>query len=114
MYLALPGVIAYALFELQGDQVSMMDEAYPRLRSAGCSGSADGLLRSRNARCDPVLVQLGAELGSTMFTVDIYKEFIDKDASEEKLVEVGKNVGIIFAVLTTIVGPPDLLLPGRL
>ena len=31
MYLALPGVIAYALFELQGDQVSMMDEAYPQL-----------------------------------------------------------------------------------
>ena len=50
MYLALPGVIAYALFELQGG-------------FAGCSGSADGLLRSRNARCDPVLVQLGAELG---------------------------------------------------
>ena len=31
MYLALPGVIAFALFELQGDQVSMMDEAYPQL-----------------------------------------------------------------------------------
>ena len=33
IYLALPGVIAYALFELQGDQVSMMDEAYPQLVS---------------------------------------------------------------------------------
>ena len=37
MFLALPGVIAYAIFNIEGTQVSMMD--------------------------DPVLVQLGAQLG---------------------------------------------------
>ena len=112
MYLALPGVIAYALFELQGDQVSMMDEAYPQLVSQVVPAPLMGFFAA---------VMLGAILSSfnsvlnsvdTMFTMDIYKEFIDKDASEEKLVKVGKNVGIIFAVLTTIVGPL-ILLPGR-
>lgn len=50
----------------------------------------------------------------TMFTMDIYKEFISRDASEEKLVKVGKNVGIVFAVLTTIVGPLIYFFPAGL
>ena len=114
MYLALPGVIAYALFELQGDQVSMMDEAYPQLVSQVVPAPLMGFFAA---------VMLGAILSSfnsvlnsvdTMFTMDIYKEFIDKDASEEKLVKVGKNVGIIFAVLTTIVGPLIYFFPAGL
>ena len=114
MYLALPGVIAYALFELQGDQVSMMDEAYPQLVSQVVPAPLMGFFAA---------VMLGAILSSfnsvlnsvdTMFTMDIYKEFIDKDASEEKLVKIGKNVGIIFAVLTTIVGPLIYFFPAGL
>ena len=114
MYLALPGVIAYALFELQGDQVSMMDEAYPQLVSQVVPAPLMGFFAA---------VMLGAILSSfnsvlnsvdTMFTMDIYKEFIDKDASEDKLVKVGKNVGIIFAVLTTIVGPLIYFFPAGL
>ena len=46
--------------------------------------------------------------------MDIYKEFINKDASEEKLVKVGKNVGIVFAVATTIVGPMVYFFPAGL
>ena len=59
MYLALPGVIAFAIFEIQGNQVEMMDAAYPQL----VTGAGDGLLRGRHVRCDPVLVQLGTQLG---------------------------------------------------
>lgn len=100
--------------ELQGDQVSMMDEAYPQLVSQVVPAPLMGFFAA---------VMLGAILSSfnsvlnsvdTMFTMDIYKEFIDKDASEEKLVKVGKNVGIIFAVLTTIVGPLIYFFPAGL
>ena len=64
----------------------------------------------------PSLSSFNSVLNSvdTMFTMDIYKEFIDKDASEEKLVKIGKNVGIIFAVLTTIVGPLIYFFPAGL
>ena len=31
MYLALPGVIAYALFQLNGTEITMMDDAYPTM-----------------------------------------------------------------------------------
>lgn len=114
MYLALPGVIAFALFEIQGDQVSMMDEAYPQLVAQVIPAPLMGFFAA---------VMLGAILSSfnsvlnsvdTMFTMDIYKEFISRDASEEKLVKVGKNVGIVFAVLTTIVGPLIYFFPAGL
>ena len=114
MYLALPGVIAYALFELQGDQVSMMDEAYPQLVALVVPAPLMGFFAA---------VMLGAILSSfnsvlnsvdTMFTMDIYAEFVDRNASEDKLVKVGKNVGIIFAVLTTIVGPLIYFFPAGL
>ncbi len=51
---------------------------------------------------------------NTMFTMDIYKEFINKNASEKKLVSVGKNIGIVFAVATTIVGPMVYFFPAGL
>ncbi len=114
MYLALPGVIAFALFQLQGNQVSMMDEAYPQLVTQVIPAPLMGFFAA---------VMLGAILSSfnsvlnsvdTMFTMDIYKEFINPKASEEKLVKVGKNIGILFAVLTTIVGPLIYFFPAGL
>ena len=92
----------------------MMDEAYPQLVAQVVPAPLMGFFAA---------VMLGAILSSfnsvlnsvdTMFTMDIYAEFIDQNASEEKLVKVGKNVGIIFAVLTTIVGPLIYFFPAGL
>lgn len=114
MYLALPGVIAFAMFEIQGNQVTMMDDAYPQLVTQVIPAPLMGFFAA---------VMLGAILSSfnsvlnsvdTMFTMDIYKEFIDPAASEQKLVNVGKKVGILFAVLTTIVGPLIYFFPAGL
>ncbi|MCB6364933.1 solute:sodium symporter family transporter [Intestinibacillus massiliensis] len=114
MYLALPGVIAFALFQTQGNQVSMMDEAYPQLVTQVIPAPLMGFFAA---------VMLGAILSSfnsvlnsvdTMFTMDIYKEFVDQKASEAKLVKVGKKAGIVFAVLTTIVGPLIYFFPAGL
>ena len=114
MYLALPGVIAYALFELQGDQVTMMDEAYPQLVSQVIPAPLMGFFAA--VMFGAILSSFNSVLNSvdTMFTMDIYKEFINKDASEEKLVKVGKNIGIVFAVCTTIVGPMVYFFPAGL
>ena len=114
MYLALPGVIAYALFELQGDQVTMMDEAYPQLVSQVIPAPLMGFFAA--VMFGAILSSFNSVLNSvdTMFTMDIYKEFINKHASEEKLVKVGKNIGIVFAVCTTIVGPMVYFFPAGL
>ena len=114
MYLALPGVIAFAMFEIQGNQVTNMDEAYPQLVSQVVPAVLMGFFAA---------VMLGAILSSfnsvlnsvdTMFAMDIYKEFIKPEATEEQLVKVGKNIGILFAVLTTIVGPLVYFFPAGL
>lgn len=114
MFLALPGVIAYALFELNGDQVSMMDDAYPQLVTQVIPAPLMGFFAA--VMFGAILSSFNSVLNSvnTMFTMDIYKEFINKDASEDKLVKVGKKVGVIFAVATTIVGPMVYFFPAGL
>ena len=99
---------------LMGDKVTMMDEAYPMLIARIVPAPVMGFFAA--VMFGAILSSFNSVLNSvdTMFTMDIYKEFIDKDASEEKLVKVGKNVGIIFAVLTTIVGPLIYFFPAGL
>lgn len=112
MYLCLPGVIAFALFDLQGNQVSIMDEAYPQLVAQVVPAPLMGFFAA---------VMLGAILSSfnsvlnsinTMFTMDLYKGFVNPNASQEKLIKIGKYAGLIFAVLTTIVGPLVYFFPA--
>lgn len=92
----------------------MMDDAYPQMVTQVVPPVLMGFFAA---------VMLGAILSSfnsvlnsvdTMFTMDIYKEFIERDASDAKLVKVGKNIGIVFAVLTTIVGPLIYFFPDGL
>ena len=42
---------------------------------------------------------------STIFTIDIYKKFIAKDASEKNMVLVGRIVVLLFAVIGCLVAP---------
>ncbi len=114
MYLCLPGVIAYALFEIQGDQVSLMDEAYPQLVSQVVPQPIMGFFAA--VMFGAILSSFNSVLNSinTMFTMDIYNDFINKNASQDQLVKVGKRAGIIFAVLTTIVGPLVYFFPAGL
>lgn len=114
MFLALPGVIAYAIFDLQGNQVSMMDEAYPALVSQIVPQPLMGFFAA--VMFGAILSSFNSVLNSvsTMYTMDIYKEFINTNASELKLVKVGKNMGIIFAIFSVIVGPLVYFFPAGL
>ena len=105
MYLALPGVIAYALFELQGNQVSMMDEAYPQLVAQVVPAPLMGFFAA---------VMLGAILSSfnsvlnsasTMFTLDLYRTAINPKASDMQCVKVGKIYGTCAGAVAICVAP---------
>ena len=114
MYLALPGVIAFALFEKQGTQVSMMDDAYPQLVTQVIPAPLMGFFAA--VMFGAILSSFNSVLNSvsTMFSMDIYKDFINPEASETKLVSVGKRMGILFAVATTVVGPLVYFFPAGL
>ena len=114
LYLVMPGIIAFALFEIQGDQVSIMDEAYPQLVSQIVPQPVMGFFAA--VMFGAILSSFNSVLNSvnTMFTMDIYKEFINKNASQEKLVSVGKKVGVVFAILSMCVGPMVYFFPADL
>ncbi|MGN1013955.1 MAG: solute:sodium symporter family transporter [Butyricicoccus sp.] len=114
MYLALPGVIAFAIFEIQGNQVEMMDAAYPQLVTEVVPGPVMGFFAA--VMFGAILSSFNSVLNSvnTMFTMDIYKEFINPQASELKCVSVGKKIGVLFAVITTCVGPLVYFFPSGL
>ena len=114
MFLALPGVIAYAIFNIEGTQVSMMDDAYPALITRVVPQPVMGFFAA--VMFGAILSSFNSVLNSvnTMFTMDIYKEFINKNASESKLVSVGKNIGIVFAIFSVIVGPMVYFFPAGL
>ena len=114
MYLALPGVIAYALFQLNGTEITMMDDAYPTMIMQVVPAPLMGFFAA--VMFGAILSSFNSVLNSvnTMFTMDIYKEFINKNASESKLVSVGKNIGIVFAIFSVIVGPMVYFFPAGL
>ena len=114
MYLALPGVIAYALFQLNGTEITMMDDAYPTMIMQVVPAPLMGFFAA--VMFGAILSSFNSFLNSidTMFTLDIYKEFINPKANELQMVKIGKKVGILFAVLTTIIGPMVYFFPGGL
>jgi SSS family solute:Na+ symporter len=97
-----PGIIAY---ELYGNEIVNPDEAFPMLiKNLLPAGMAGGMLA---ALFGATLSTLDSLLNSaaTIFTIDIYKPFINKNASGSKLVATGKITTLILMLLACIWAP---------
>ena len=97
-----PGLLAYHLY---GDQLNPRDIAYPTLVADILPAPFLGLF---------VAVLLGAVFSTynsllnsaaTLFAVDIYKPYINKKASDEKVIKVSQVFGIICSVITIGIAP---------
>ena len=90
----------------------MMDDAYPTMIMQVVPAPLMGFFAA--VMFGAILSSFNSFLNSinTMFTLDIYKEFIKPEANELQMVKIGKKVGIMFAVLTTIIGPMVYFFPG--
>lgn len=109
----LPGIAAYVLYNEGGFQDQMMvngelvqDNAYPvmlNLLGPGLKGLAFAALTAA------VVASLAGKANSiaTIFTLDIYKKKIDPDASEKKMVWIGK-LSVIMALLVAVLIAPFL------
>jgi SSS family solute:Na+ symporter len=107
----LPGIAAYVLYKDGAFQSEMLqdgsvnpDRAYPvllNLLPAGLKGLSFAALTAA------VVASLAGKANSiaTIFTLDIYKKTIKKDASEKNLVRIGKAAIIISMVLGVIIAP---------
>ncbi len=108
----LPGIAAYTLYQKGEFQAEMMgpdglvnpDRAYPvllNLLPAGIKGLSFAALTAA------VVASLAGKANSisTIFTLDIFKKYIGPEASEEKLVWIGRIVIIIAMVMAIVISP---------
>ncbi|MES2410676.1 MAG: sodium/sugar symporter [Bacteroidota bacterium] len=109
----LPGIAAFVLYQNGHFQTEMLqdgsvnpDRAYPillNLLPVGLKGLSFAALTAA------IVASLAGKANSiaTIFTLDIYKEKIKVDASEKKLVKIGK-VTIITAMIVAVIVAPFL------
>ena len=101
--IVLPGVIGYYYF---GDSLyENQDMIYPELIKKVLPLGLVGLFAA--VIMGAVLSTFNSVLNSaaTIFSIDFYKNHIDKNISENKLVKVGKLTTLILAIFAIIVAP---------
>ncbi|MEP6514254.1 MAG: sodium/solute symporter, partial [Parafilimonas sp.] len=109
LIVVIPGIAAYVLYQqgsfttemLQGGEVNP-DRAYPvllNLLPQGLKGLAFAALTAA------VVASLAGKANSisTIFTLDIYKKKINPEASEKKLVNIGRITIIVAMILAIII-----------
>ena len=107
----LPGIAAYLLHkdgmfqqEMLKDGVINQDSAYPvllNLLPAGLKGLSFAALTAA------VVASMAGKANSisTIFTLDIYKKYINTDASEKQLVSIGRIAVVVSMVLAIAIAP---------
>lgn len=107
----IPGICAYVLYQKGYFQQEMMDNgvvkpdhAYPVLMNllpAGLKGLAFAALTAA------IVASLAGKCNSiaTIFTLDIYKKFINQGASEKKMVNVGRWSVVIASLIAIVIAP---------
>ncbi|MEZ4874234.1 MAG: solute:sodium symporter family transporter [Flavobacteriaceae bacterium] len=102
LMVVLPGIIAFYLFQ---DQISKPDEAYPTLVREVLPASLVGFFAA--VLFGAILSSFNSALNSsvTLFGVDIYKEYFNKEADEKTIVKKGKLFGIFLALASMFIAP---------
>lgn len=100
--IVLPGIAAAQLY---ADQLTNYDQAYPMLIKNILPTGLRGFMFA--ALFGAIMSSLDSMLNSasTIFTMDIYKVHIKKDASPKSLVSTGRITTAIFVVIGCLVAP---------
>lgn len=98
----LPGIIAFHMFN---GQLERPDQAYPKLVAEVLPAGFVGFFAA--VLFGAILSSFNSALNScvTLFGVDIYKEYINHDAPETKVVKMGKRFGIGLAIFAMGMAP---------
>src|SRR5688500_16567456 len=108
----IPGITAFVLYQqglfqqemLDSNGVIKPDQSYPTLMNLlpnGLKGLAFAALTAA------IVASLAGKANSisTIFSLDIYKKYFNKDASEKKLVATGRITVVVAMILACIVAP---------
>ncbi len=107
--IVLPGIVAHQLY---GETLGRMDQAYPTLIRSLVPEGLRGLIFA--ALVGAVISSVAAMLnaGSTILTMDIWKRYLHKDASEANLVLTGRITSVLFLLIAGVVSLTGLLKGG--
>ncbi|WP_298556715.1 solute:sodium symporter family transporter [uncultured Algibacter sp.] len=102
LILVLPGVIAFHIFN---GGLEKPDLAYASLVAEVLPKPLVGFFAA--VLFGAILSSFNSALNScvTLFGIDIYNEYINKEATEKQVVKAGKSFGIFLAVLSMMVAP---------
>ncbi|GAB4111010.1 MAG: sodium/sugar symporter [Thermoflexibacter sp.] len=101
LIVVIPGIVAFVL----KPDLPKADEAYPWLLNSFVPVGLKGLAFA--ALVAAVVSSLSSMTNSiaTIFSMDLYKEYIKKEASEANLVFTGRMIGIAAMVIAIVVAP---------
>ncbi|WP_299756534.1 sodium/sugar symporter [uncultured Pontibacter sp.] len=104
LVVVIPGIAAFAL----NAEISRYDEAYPWLLGNLVPTGLKGLAFA--ALIAAALSSLSSMMNSTatIFTMDIYKSHLKKDATENQMVMTGRLVSLIAIIIAVLVAEPLL------
>jgi len=101
--IVLPGIIGYYYFgdSLYGAQDSVYPELVKKVLPIGLAGFFAAVVMGA------VLSTFNGVLNSaaTIFSIDVYKRVINKEASDQKLVRIGKMTASILAITSILAAP---------
>ncbi|WP_224483047.1 solute:sodium symporter family transporter [Robertkochia aurantiaca] len=102
LIVVLPGIIAFYMF---GPNLETPDQAYPLLINKVLPTALLGFFAA--VLFGAILSSFNSALNSsvTLFSIDFYKEYINKDASEMTVIKNGKYFGIILAIASMLIAP---------
>lgn len=101
LLVVIPGITVFAL----GVKLGKSDEAYPWLIRNIIPVGATGLSFAAITAAAVSALSSIVNSASTVFTVDIYKGFINKNATEKQMVRMGMLIAFIALVISTLIAP---------
>ena len=101
LLVVIPGITVYAL----GVKLGKSDEAYPWLIANIVPVGISGLSFAAIAAAAVSSISSIVNSTSTIFTIDIYKSFINKNATERQMVRTGRIVALIALLIATAIAP---------
>lgn len=101
LLVVIPGIAVFAL----GVKLGKSDEAYPWLIKNIIPTGITGLSFAAIAAAAVSSLSSLVNSTSTVFTIDIYKNYFNKKATEKQLVRVGMIVAVTALTISTIVAP---------
>ncbi|MBD3375527.1 solute:sodium symporter family transporter [candidate division KSB1 bacterium] len=100
--IVVPGIMAAQLY---GGQMGTSDAAYPLLIRNLIPIGLRGFMFA--AIAGAVMSSLASMLNSaaTIFTMDLYRQYIKRDASQKTLVTIGRSMTLVFVLIGCIIAP---------